>query len=529
MTAVIRNLKQLPHWLWVVPILILTSILVTQHLTTDVYWFDELANFRKMGVSHYPSMSTSDILYQLGVNRWPPAYNIFLYAWGFLVGWSELAIRASSLFMGVLSVATMYRLGTIFYSRRVGLISVLLLSTSAFFIFYAHEARGYILYLWLTIALLYLYWKHSKTSSLTRSDSIIFMIVAIILIYTHYVPLYFVFAMGVYHLFFAARTTVWRKQLFLLIGVGISYLPWAMVAVVNAISETATDRESDVIPIFEAIWHGFGNGLWFILVLLILYTLIFVRNRATFMLIFCAIIFLALSFITNIFTDFLFHTRHIIGLLPILLLLSAVAIDHMITHIHKVAWLLIILWMGVGIVISRDFLFMDNLPGALENRPLEIMTTTLDVTDHCVSDNDFMITHVASQQHIWNMHVEQYYLWQANYTVAMIDTMVDFSDGLDDLQNDGTYESRLQSYVSNSDKTWIMVANDAYSTPRLSELGVSLAQDYAYCDKVYQGTEMSIYLYQNEEAFSCQSEYLSAQNSSNCTPNLLDNAIFTDD
>jgi hypothetical protein len=527
MIPTISTNRQIPHWIWVLPILLLANALIAHHLTTDVFWFDELANLRKMGVPPYPSATLLEMINNVGVTKWPPAYNFVLLAWGNLVGWSEIATRTLSLLMGVLSIAMMYRLGIAFHSRRVGMISILLLSTSVFFIFYAHEVRGYIQYLFLTITVLFLYWRQSHQTRLHWTDNILFLVATIMLIYTHYVALYIVFAIGVYHLLFAPRINQWGKQLRGLMFVGIAYLPWVAIAVLNAIGETIKDRGLDPITIIETLLHGFSNGLWFILLILILYSLVFVRNRATMMLVFCATLFLSATLITNVLTDFLFHIRHIIGLLPILLLLSSIAIDHLLNRTRGLAWLLVIIWMGAGIGLNRDLVFMDNLPGALENRPLEIMTTTQDITNNCANDKDFVITHLASQQHIWNMYVEQYYLWQPDFTLAMIDRMVDFSDGFDNVNSDGTYESRLQEFVTNAEQTWVFVADDAYSTPRLDELGVSLAQEYAYCDRIYQGSGVNVYLYQQKSDFTCQSNLISTPTLTTCALNLLNDAIHS--
>lgn len=523
--TILKN-RQVPHWIWVIPILLLANTLIAHHLTTDVFWFDELANLRKMGIPPYPPATLLDMISNVGVTKWPPAYNFVLLVWGNLVGWSEFATRTLSLLIGVLSVAMMYRLGTVFHSRRVGIISILLLSTSVFFVFYAHEVRGYIQYLFLTITVLLLYWQQTHQKRLHWTDNSAFLVTAIILIYTHYVALYIVFAIGLYHLLFAPRTNQWGKQLRGLMFVGIAYLPWIAIAVLNAIGETIKIRGLDPVTIIETLLHGFSNGLWFILLALVLYTLFFVRNRATLMLVFCTTVFLSATLITNFLTDFLFHIRHIIGLLPILLLLSAIAIDHLLDRTQGLAWLIIIIWMGAGIGLNRDLVFMDNLPGALENRPLEIMTTTQGITNSCATDKGFVITHLASQQHIWNIYVEQYYLWKPDFTLAMIDRMVDFSDGFDDMQSDGTYESRLQEYITNAEQTWVFVADDAYSTPLLDELGVSLAQEYAYCDRVYQGAGVSAYVYRQESDFTCQSKYISPQILTNCNPHLLNDAII---
>lgn len=525
MTPSIQIRRYFSYWLWVVPILLLATVLISLHLTTDVFWFDELENFRLMGLPPQSPLTIDTMFFNLGVNRWPPAYSILLLVWGNLAGWSEFATRSLSLFMGVLSVAMMYRLGITFRSQRVGIIGTLLLSTSVFFIFYAHEIRGYIQYTLFTIIVLHFYWQQRKKRQLSSLNSFMFVTTATILIYTHYIALYILLALGLYHLFFAQRTPTWGKSLRLFIYVGIAYVPWISIAVLNAIGETSMVRESSLQSIMESIAVGFSNGLWFILFLLISYALIFVRNRATGMLIFCGILILVASLITNTLLDFLFHIRHLIGLLPILLLLSAIAIDHMLSHIHKLAWLFVILWVGAGIGLNRDLVFMDNLPGALENRPLEIMTATQEIANSCATDNDLVITHLASQQHIWNIYVEQHYLWDSDFTLAMIDGMVDFSNGLDTMRRDGTYESRLQEYITNAEQTWVFVADDAYTTSYLPELGTSLAQEYAYCDRVYQGVGVGVYLYQQEVELTCQSDLISTQTLASCAPNLLNDAI----
>ena len=516
-----QQLKRIPNWVWVVPILLLASALIARHLTTDVYWFDELANLRKMGIPPYPPATILEMVNNVGVTRWPPAYNFVLLAWGGLVGWSEMATRTLSLLIGVLSVAMMYRLGKSLYHQRVGFISTLLLSTSVFFVFYSHEVRGYIQYLFLTITLLYLYWHQSHKSQLSRSDGFWFVLFAILLIYTHYVALYVVVAMGIYHLVFAPRTNYWGKRLRWLIYTGIAYIPWVAIAVLNAVGETIKDRGLDPIIIIETTLYSFSNGLSLLLLGLIIYTLIVVRDRATGMLIFLGTIFFVCALITNVLTDFLFHIRHIIGLLPLLILVSAVAIDHLLNRTRGFAWLFVVIWVGAGLFLNRDLTFMDNLPGALENRPLDMMTTVTSVTDTCTTSDDFVITHLASQQHIWNKYVEEYYLWQPDFTLAMIDTMVNYSHGHDNTEPDGTYESRFLDYMTPAERTWVFIADDAYDYTRVDYVGSTLAQHYDYCDTLVHTSGVRAYLYQHDADVTCTTEPISLPTLSTCSPTLM--------
>jgi len=507
------------YWLWIVPLLLLTTGLISQHLLTDVYWFDELANLRKMGVPPYPPAGIIDMIANVGVTKWPPAYNFVLLFWGQMVGWSEFATRTLSLFMGVLSVAMMYRLGKSLNGQRTGFISAILLATSVFFLHYAHEMRGYIQYTFLTITILYLYWHHRSKSHLTGRDRIGFVITGIILIYTHYVALFVVFGIGVYHLLLAPRKNHWGKRLRWLIYIGIAYLPWSLIAVLNAIGETVKQRGLDPHIILQTIVYGFSNGLWFILVALIIYAVIFLRNERARYLLFTGAILLIAALITNVFTDFLFHIRHLIGFLPIIIVTSALAINHLISLTRGLAWGLVLVWMIAGVWLNQDLMFMDNLPGAMENRPLEIFNDVQNIINTCISEDDFLITHLPTEQNIWNVYVEQYYWWQPDFTVAMLDTMVDYSTALpDDIIIEGTYESRLVSYLENTNRTWVVVADDAYQTPVKLDVSDVLSKQYAYCGQVSLSQSVTTYAYQNTSDFICNTN---AQTLPTCAPDLL--------
>ena len=153
------SIPHFPHWIWVLPILLLTASMVIIHLETDAYWGDEIANFRMAGITPYEPISIDQIIFNLGVAEWVPVYNFLHLWWGNIVGWSEFATRFLGLLIANLSVAMMYQLGRLMFNRRTGLTSAILLGSSVYLAFYAHEMRAYILYIFLTITTLYLYWE----------------------------------------------------------------------------------------------------------------------------------------------------------------------------------------------------------------------------------------------------------------------------------------------------------------------------------------------------------------------------------
>ena len=52
--------------------------------------------------------------------RHPPGWSVLLSIWGLFVGWSEFAIRALSLFIGLLTLAWVYRAGRDFFAPAAG-------------------------------------------------------------------------------------------------------------------------------------------------------------------------------------------------------------------------------------------------------------------------------------------------------------------------------------------------------------------------------------------------------------------------
>ena len=86
---------------------------------------------------------------------WP----LLLSAWGRVVGWSEVAVRALSLFFGMLTLAWVYRTGRDLLAPRAGLFATLLLSTSVFFLAYMIHARAFTLIALCSTLCIWSYWR----------------------------------------------------------------------------------------------------------------------------------------------------------------------------------------------------------------------------------------------------------------------------------------------------------------------------------------------------------------------------------
>lgn len=101
-----------------------------------------------------------------------------------LVGDSEFALRLPSALFGLIGMAATYAVGKHLFDRRTGLIAVVILGTTSFFVYYTREARMYSLLLALAAlsTLLYLRWRDRP--SVMRG--LWYGLILAALFYTHY-------------------------------------------------------------------------------------------------------------------------------------------------------------------------------------------------------------------------------------------------------------------------------------------------------------------------------------------------------
>ncbi|MBI4301748.1 MAG: glycosyltransferase family 39 protein [Chloroflexi bacterium] len=90
------------------------------------------------------------------LTRHPPLYFLFLHLWIKPAGTSEFAARYFSLFFSMLSIALIFALGRRLLSQSLGLMAAILTTFSALHIYYAQEARMYMLALFFTLFSVYL-------------------------------------------------------------------------------------------------------------------------------------------------------------------------------------------------------------------------------------------------------------------------------------------------------------------------------------------------------------------------------------
>src|SRR5579884_1198622 len=118
-------------------LILLVSLILRLITLNQSLWLDESINVlagKSLGfwqfVSAYP---TGDFH--------PPLYFGILWIWERLFGYSEIAVRFPSVFLGVASIYLTFLLGKELFNKKVGLISALLTALGPILVFYSQEAR----------------------------------------------------------------------------------------------------------------------------------------------------------------------------------------------------------------------------------------------------------------------------------------------------------------------------------------------------------------------------------------------------
>ena len=226
---------QLPKWLWMLPLLLIVSLLAAQGINADVIWYDELTSIGHAGGLTGP-FSPLDVMRSISTHspKHAPLFFELLAGWGALVGWHHAVLRCLTLFFGLLTVAWVYRIGVDFLDWRAGLYASVFLGLNVFWLEYFHEIRMYTPQAAMLVAMLwhYLHIAHSK-SPIPRVRWFGLILTATLSLYTQPFSIFVFLAIGFYHLFFLPKTKRWLHTALAFLSVGVLYLPWLPVTYVG--------------------------------------------------------------------------------------------------------------------------------------------------------------------------------------------------------------------------------------------------------------------------------------------------------
>ncbi len=342
----------------VLGLILLLTWLAVQHMGVAL-WYDEYKSLYNVGGGFMGPLSIGQILTRIATeNAWQaPTYYLILAAWGQLVGWSEFATRALSLFFGLLAVGWIYRFGRAAFNVRVGVLAAIALGMSGFFVHFLHEMRAYTLIALLSIIMIDAYWRLVYRRGGWR-NAVIFTVAVAALPYTHYFAVTAPFTLALYHLLFVPKNRRWLLVPGLMLVALLAFLPWLTV-VLKAISMAGDDaRRFQVLPLGELLRRMlmlFGNSSPALLLLFLAFSLV-ARRRATLMVWFLFIGGFIVMVSLDQFVHILVEVKYAMSLIPLMALAAAVGIDQLGKR-GVPLWALAGLWIiaGFGSIASPAF------------------------------------------------------------------------------------------------------------------------------------------------------------------------------
>lgn len=347
-------------------ILILGISLRFYALTVQSYWVDELFTL----FSADPSDTFEETIIRIFNDLvHPPVYNVMLWIWFKIFGFSEYAGRSFSAFIGTLSIIAIYYLGKEIFNKNVGIYAALLTSINYFLIYYSQEARSYsLLFLLAILSYLFLF-KAIRTQS--KSNIFLYILFTILVIYTHYFGFFLAGSQLFVFLFYVLISPVNRKKLITLgliamMIISLTTIPLLYYILSNS-NEIASERmgwcpvptADFFITYFMAYFSNRYLSIVFAILLLFLAIKMYFHkiknNKVIYALIIWVFISYLLPYMKSIVSDPLLTPRYTIVILPAILLLISIAIDSIKNIKLKYVILALIIISSLGHLFRQQY------------------------------------------------------------------------------------------------------------------------------------------------------------------------------
>ncbi len=475
-------------WLAVIPLLLLSAWLGARSLNLDALWIDEIYSIYESGGAYFGPLSPLDIAFRVSASStWPPIYNFTLAGWGAVAGWSPFAGRALSWLFGLLSIAMIYRLAREMQPQKpqFALFAAVFMSGSAFYLYYLHELRGYTLHILIGCSAATLYWRALKKPERRLTYGLALML--ILLLYSHpFGQIWFAVQAG-FHVLFQRRHLAWKRLIFPFVIAGSIYLPWVLVIFKYVSLELSAPRGLSVEEIFTAAGAAYTNWLLLIVAILSMLTLRRWREKPVQYLWWWLLGGMAITLIINHLVPFLFHIRLMMAMLPPILLLPAAGL----LEIKRWRWLQVsicILWLGMGIYLSINSGFAENLPGTIPSISRPGFEAAIEVINERAATDDAILFRLENASiEDWLNAPLHYYFFGTPLHISLLSTV--------DEENDAPFEQRLRNFVGNAPRVWVAIVPGKTEDEQIAALTELLNSRYTRCEIPIDMPDMRLEIY----------------------------------
>ena len=495
-----RTLRTWPSWLWAIPLLILAAGLGISGLNKDAFGWDEVSSMNAVGGTT-PGLSLIDTWNNVTQSAPDQAvgFALMLSQWGRLVGWTEFATRALPFFAGLLALAWVYRLGRDLFSPSVGLIALLVMATSVYFVIFMHQLRVFTFIALVVSLTLWCYWRVTLHPRPPGPASQIGLLVGFVgLFYTHYFAALFLGALGLYHLLFAPKTRRWWRPILAAVLAGLIFLPEYSVFL-NGIAAN-TDKEQlhqmaiGPLAVVYYLLLVFSNEVLPLILLagmgIVLGLRQRINNRNVWMLLFLTLSTLLLIIGANQVMQVmtLDRLRYLMPLWPLMALVVGLGLWHLVRQTEQrplrifmlLAWPLVALWT-MGFTDLGSFVEAPELPWREMRADLQQMGSP--------ASDVFMFHGVPSR-------IREYYVAS---TIPMRREIIESWD---------TDES-LRAKIDGAARVWIGTdwrwyeefPIDWSQQPEFAEFTGLMNHEFIYCQRFIDAPFMRLDLYARSQIF----------------------------
>lgn len=270
-----------PRWCWMLPLLLLVTLLAAGGINADVIWYDELTSIGHAGGLTGP-FSPLDIARSISTHspKHGPLFFELLAGWGALVGWHHAVLRCLTLFFGLLTVAWVYRIGVDFLGWRAGLYASAFLGLNVFWLEYFHEIRMYTPQAAMLVAMLWHYLRIAGSKSpVPKVTWLGLILTAALSLYAQPYSFFVFLAIGFYHLIFVPKTKRWLHIALVFLFVGLLYLPWLPVTYVGLTTKFDAWGEMPFEQAVEVFLRLLSNDNWLFLLVAFVAAALRLRER----------------------------------------------------------------------------------------------------------------------------------------------------------------------------------------------------------------------------------------------------------
>ena len=217
-------------WIFVIPVLLLATGLAAQRLSGFPFAVNESATkFLAGGIGDGPYSFTEVI--EATKSYFPDqAYGMPMLSsvWGQIFGWNEFSLRLLPFYAGVLGLAWVHRTGRDWFGPFAGLVALMLLASSVFFITYMHVFRAFSFVVMFVSMVTWSYCRIALSSyslNSRRGTQQIFVLGSVGILYSHYFGALYLAGLSLMHLVLLPKNRQWWRPVWLWGIAAILFLP----------------------------------------------------------------------------------------------------------------------------------------------------------------------------------------------------------------------------------------------------------------------------------------------------------------